>query len=107
MDAEARIFASSPLQWLKSGPGKERTDAAGWTTSPKPLPPSQPATNLLLNPQFAVILGAILGELATFPEAKARVGQALAAIDMSRPAPKQVVSTGVPAGADGQEPPAR
>jgi hypothetical protein len=36
--AESRVFESSPLAWLRYGPGRERAARAGWTNPPKPEP---------------------------------------------------------------------
>src|SRR5207244_4277507 len=36
--AEMKAFQDDPIAWLKSGPGKERPGAPGWTTTIKPPP---------------------------------------------------------------------
>ena len=96
LTAEIAVFKDDPLQWLKSGPGKERMDAAGWSTPAKPQIATQvPTVNLLLNPQFASIIGTILGQLAPYPEAREQVGHALATLDFDQyREPRPVETTG-------------
>jgi hypothetical protein len=36
LHAETTVFTEKPLDWLKSGPGRETVDHPGWTTPAKP-----------------------------------------------------------------------
>src|SRR4051812_47421503 len=38
--AEAAVFKNRPLDWLRSGPGRETTSNPGWTASARPAPAS-------------------------------------------------------------------
>jgi hypothetical protein len=76
--AESNILRESPLNWLKSGPGRECANLAGWTAPTKPLVQNNTQVNLLLSPELQGLFAAILQVLAPYPEARAAVALALA-----------------------------
>jgi hypothetical protein len=79
LNAEISAYQDDPIAWLKSGPGKERPNAPGWTTSIKPQVTNDNRTvNLLLAPEMQGMFAAILQILSPFPEARAALAQALA-----------------------------
>lgn len=74
MQAESDVLKKDPLQWLRSGPGKETSGAAGWSLPAKPQEKG-PAlqVNLLGHP----IVALILEKLSPYPEARAAAAEAL------------------------------
>ena len=42
LGAEVSALNDKPLDWLRSGPGRETPDRAGWTATVKPHPPAAP-----------------------------------------------------------------
>jgi hypothetical protein len=66
--AEARAFQDKPLDWLKSGPGKDTGGAPGWTTPPRPAPAAA-ASDWTGQPELLELLGLLLQALQPFPEA--------------------------------------
>jgi hypothetical protein len=76
--AEIKILKDSPLDWLKSGPGRENSTRQGWTAPTKPLVQNNTQVNMLLAPELQGLFAAILQVLAPFPEARAAVAAALA-----------------------------
>jgi hypothetical protein len=78
--AEAKVFDSNPLAWLKHGPGKETPERPGWTTSAKPCAPQHhPGADVdLTNPRLQQYFVMILQVLTPYPEARTAVAAALA-----------------------------
>jgi hypothetical protein len=76
--AEIKILQENPLDWLKSGPGRESPNLPGWTAPTKPLVQTNNQVNLLLAPEMQGLFAAILRVLGPFPEARAAVALALA-----------------------------
>jgi len=72
--AEAAIFKNRPLDWLRSGPGRETTGNPGWTASARPALAASPRrANPLLQPEIQNLLSTLLRLLTPFPEARATV----------------------------------
>lgn len=69
--AESAVFKDDKKCWLRSGPGRERPDSPGWTTSAKPFPPQPRQTNLLQDPEWNRGIGEMLAALDDYPEARA------------------------------------
>jgi hypothetical protein len=84
--AEIKAFGEQPIAWLKSGPGKERADNPGWTTTVKPSAKGNQTINILLTPDGQRLVMMLLQLLAPYPEARAAVAQALSGGVMSPPA---------------------
>jgi hypothetical protein len=78
--AEAQILKERPLDWLKSGPGRENAENEGWTAPTKPVAkPSQ--INILMGGEGQALLATILQILGPFPEARVAVARALMGIE--------------------------
>lgn len=70
--AEAAIFKNRPLDWLRSGPGRESAGNPGWTASARAAPPARPgSTNPLLQREYQDMLATVLQLLAPYPEIRA------------------------------------
>jgi hypothetical protein len=70
--AEMVAFKERPLEWLKSGPGKETAESAGWTGTIKPQPgAAEDDFNPLAHPELQEVFHRLLLALAPFPEARA------------------------------------
>lgn len=86
LHAEIAVMDRNPLEWLKAGPGKQRTGLDGWTTHVKPsITRTNQTVNLLLNPQMAGIFGALMQVLAPFPDARLAVAKALGKLEKEAP----------------------
>jgi hypothetical protein len=86
--AELKALAKHPLDWLRSGPGKERAGIAGWTVPVKPtVTLDNGSINVLLHPELVGLFGAVLEVLAPYPEARTAVAAALASKDQTVPHP--------------------
>ena len=81
MTAEIKAHDDEPLRRLQQGPGKETPDSPGLSTPVKPSANHTNNTiNLLLHPEMQSLFAAILQVLASFPEARAAVSEALAGV---------------------------
>jgi hypothetical protein len=82
--AQARITAEietrkhHPLSWLRHGPGREAPQAPGWTTPVKPVVAKEHILNVLESPEWLNLLALIRKVLATYPDARVALLQALA-----------------------------
>jgi hypothetical protein len=76
--AEIAVMDKTPLHWLRYGPGRETTEAPGWTGTVKPAPatPERKET-VLTSPDWAEVWELLLAALEAFPEARAAVAEAL------------------------------
>jgi hypothetical protein len=71
LTAEVAALTDRPLDWLRSGPGKETADAAGWTGPARPQPPPDPPPDdALADPRVRQFLADLLDLLAPHPEAR-------------------------------------
>jgi hypothetical protein len=78
--AELQVFEKRTLDWLKCGPGKERANDPGWSSTPKPAPPRKAdAGGLMQHPEFLRLCAALLEALTPFPEARAAAAEVIAA----------------------------
>lgn len=75
--AEAAVFKNRPLDWLRSGPGRETASNPGWTASARPAPASPRRANPFLQGEIQDLVSSLLGLLAPFPEVRATVAAAL------------------------------
>jgi hypothetical protein len=99
LKAEMAALAEDPVAWLKSGPGKDKPNDPGWSSSIRPVVrESNTQVNVLLSPELQGVFGSILQVLAPFPEARAAVSEALAGSE--RPGRKVVEC--LPVGQDDQ-----
>jgi hypothetical protein len=80
LGAEVEALKGKPIDWLKSGPGKETRQAAGWTAAGKAgQAGAERQESVLLRPEVQALIRQLLEALAPFPEARAAAAQALAA----------------------------
>lgn len=79
--AEIAVFDADPKTWLRSGPGKETADSAGWTTLVKPAIMNQQQINILASPEWNQLWAHILGVLGSFPDARTALADALIQFD--------------------------
>jgi hypothetical protein len=78
LKAEVAALKDRPLDWLRSGPGKEAAARPGWTGTVKPRPAAGPEPpSPLLDHALQRLFRACLDALAPFPDAHAAVAQAL------------------------------
>jgi hypothetical protein len=77
MRAEIAAFKNRPLDWLRSGPGKEKPDNPGWTGNVKAATGQGPG-DAMLQPWMQQLVASLLGVLAPYPEARAALASALA-----------------------------
>lgn len=68
--AEAEVFKSRPLDWLKCGPGKEVPNARGWSTPPRPLLLPEQDQVSLQHRVVQELVASLLDSLADYPEAR-------------------------------------
>jgi hypothetical protein len=89
--AETTVFEKRPLDWLRSGPGKERPDDLGWTSAPRALPrPSAARDFHAVDPQWQAVVRVLLQSLTPYPELRVRIAAALSSwIDHRRPASRR------------------
>lgn len=77
--AEMAALSDDPVAWLKSGPGKDKPNNPGWSSTIRPqLRENNTQVNVLLSPEMQGIFASILQVLAPHPEARAAVAEALA-----------------------------
>lgn len=77
LGAEVAARNHRPLDWLRSGPGRETPETTGWTGTVRPRPGRADAA-LLTDPQVRALLTALMDALAAYPEARAAVADRLA-----------------------------
>lgn len=76
--AELRVHQERPFEWLRSGPGRERTGRPGWSDHQISVELQQgPTVNLFLSQEWIVIEATLLEALSPYPEARAAVVAAL------------------------------
>jgi hypothetical protein len=77
--AELQVFEKRPLDWLKSGPGRETPERGGWTTAAKPRSHPAGADELTLDhPLVQALMRRMMELLTPFPEARAVVSEGFA-----------------------------
>jgi hypothetical protein len=74
--AENHALQQSPLNWLKSGPGKETARMPGWTSPVKPAMPALKETGLSRQ-RLMDFIACLLTALEPFPEARLAAADAL------------------------------
>jgi hypothetical protein len=73
------VLEDIPAKWLQQRPGKEKPEQEGWTVPVKPIVREGNQTiNVLLSPQMQGLFATILQLLEPYPEARARIAEALA-----------------------------
>jgi hypothetical protein len=85
--AEIEVRVNDPRFWLTRGPGREQPGSPGWSKETKPVViQDNRSLNLLASPEWNSLWATILQALASFPEARAALAQAL---DHSPASPNQ------------------
>jgi hypothetical protein len=77
LGAEVAALNDKPMDWLKSGPGKETTTGAGWTSAVRPRAGDSAEVNPFLQAEIQALVHLLLEALAPFPEARAAAARAL------------------------------
>lgn len=85
LTVEIQTLQEKPMDWLKSGPGRETADTPGWTAPARPRTEKRQETDLLANPELQQLLRALLDVLTPFPDARAAVEQAYANVSPITP----------------------
>jgi hypothetical protein len=85
--AEMDLRSSAPKVWLLHGPGRETTDAPGWSspTRPRRGGPAEPL-NVLRHPEVVALINEIVEALQPYPEARDAVLRRLDGLTL--PVPK-------------------
>jgi len=71
LGAEVAAHGSRPLDWLKSGPGRQAPGRPGWTNPARAAPAGGPGGPLLLAPEVQALVAALEEALGPYPEARA------------------------------------
>jgi hypothetical protein len=79
LGAEVSICKDKPLDWLRSGPGRETPDCTGWTGTVRPRLAAA-AAPALAHPEVQALITTLLELLEPHPEVRSTVAAALAAI---------------------------
>ncbi len=76
LGAEVEVRKQKPLDWLRSGPGRETAERPGWTANARPRPTaaaSQPS--VFDDPRAMAFLTMIMDEINLTPEQRMRVAE--------------------------------
>ena len=76
--AEVEAFQNRPLDWLRSGPGKEVDDIPGWTANVKHNGRGNPTDSLTLDhPLLQILIRFLLNHLEPWPEVRATIAKTI------------------------------
>lgn len=75
--AEAKVYSADPKTWLKNGPGRETSEASGWTTTAPPCREHSEGANPLEDPAWGRTVARMLEVLKEYPEARAKLAREL------------------------------
>lgn len=89
LNAEMKCHEEDPRLWLRSGPGKETPNSAGWTTIVRPQVQSLNTVTLFTSPDFLQFMGTLRNVLAPYPDALQALTKALDSPQETKPV-KQV-----------------
>jgi hypothetical protein len=78
LGAEVAVLKGKPLDWLKSGPGRESPPRSGWTSAARPPAPPRAAPATLDDPQVQQLFAQLLEVLTPWPEARVTVARRIA-----------------------------
>jgi len=71
LGAEVAILTDKPLDWLRSGPGRETPESPGWTGNARPAASGKAGrADVLAQPEVQALIGKMLRLLEAFPEAR-------------------------------------
>ncbi len=78
LGAEIQALKEKPMDWLKSGPGRETADRPGWTAPARPKSRAEEAPfDALQHPELQKMFAALMDVLAPFPDARKAVTEAI------------------------------
>ncbi len=77
LTAEVAALSDRPMDWLKSGPGRETTGAPGWTAPARPSAAGRTADEALLDAQVQELIRDLFRTLAAFPDVRTSVAEQL------------------------------
>lgn len=77
LGAEVEARNARPLDWLRSGPGRDQPRRPGWSGPAKAGSSGEAGPPTLRHPEIQALLATILEALEPFPEARAAVVRAL------------------------------
>jgi hypothetical protein len=86
LKAEIEALKKRPLEWLKSGPGKESLVRPGWSAAVRAQPGDAEPPNPLLDPRLQELLRALRDLLEPYPEVRDAFLQILEKLDAPLPA---------------------
>lgn len=75
--AEIAVMDKMPLHWLRYGPGRETTEAPGWTGAVKPVAAALEGEENVLTAADWARIWELVAALEKFPEARAVVAEKL------------------------------
>ena len=78
LGAEVSVREDKPLDWLRSGPGRDTPGSAGWTATVRPHSAAGDAP-LLAHPEVQALIATVMCLLEPYPEVRSTVAAALAA----------------------------
>jgi hypothetical protein len=83
--AQLAAFAANPTAWLGHRPDWEPPDSPGWAGTPTPLAAGPAPVNVPASPEWQHLWDGLLQSLVDFPDARAAVQAAVAALRDSPP----------------------
>jgi hypothetical protein len=75
--AEVAVHQARPLDWLKSGPGRQQAGRAGWTGPARATDARPDESQPLLDARWQVHFARLLGALEPHPEARAAAAEVI------------------------------
>src|SRR5262245_1663408 len=82
--AEIAVLDADPQIWLRSGPGKEREGDPGWSATVKAALQSSGNAAMLASPEWNALWCLILKSLASFPDARKALVDAMQSLDSDK-----------------------
>src|SRR5262245_25232287 len=82
--AEIAVPAADPKIWLRSDPGKEREGDPGWSAPVKAALQSSGNAAMLASPEWNALWCLILKSLASFPDARKALVDAMQSFDSDK-----------------------
>lgn len=79
--AETAALGNKPMDWLKSGPGRETAAQAGWSSTPRPRSGAQDESNPFLHPLVLAMLRRMIEALTPHPQARVAAAQVILACE--------------------------
>jgi hypothetical protein len=77
LKAELETMTKNPFYWLRHGPGRETSEAPGWTNPVKPTVAGDKGASLLLTREWRRLWKRMAKALERFPEARQAIAEAI------------------------------